>query len=883
MRTLLHPHCIWFFLLPLFATGQSINVMPYPSSVEMGQGEFLLDTKFTIALQGAASDRLEGGTSRWLRRLDERTGLFFSQEFVALDPTTRGALTINISRKGELILGENESYSLSIRPNHVKINAETDLGALHALETLLQLLQADYEGYSFPCLEIKDGPRFPWRGLMIDVARHFQPMEVIKRNIDAMAVVKMNVLHLHLSDDQGFRVESKVFPKLHEEASDGLFFSQVQIGEIIQYADQRGIRVYPEFDVPGHATAILTAYPHLGSAPGPYQLQKHSGIFDPTLNPTIEETYTFLHELFIEMAGLFPDEYFHIGGDENEGHHWNNNQSIQEFMKEHGFKDNHELQGYFTSRVLKSLNTAGKKMIGWDEILHPGLPKEAVIHSWRGWEYMSTSAKQGYATVLSKGYYIDLMQPASAHYLNDPLPPDHDLTNAEVKNILGGEATMWSELVTPLTIDSRIWPRTAAIAERLWSLAHINDVDDMYARLKHISLRLEEAGSMHIRNQAVIMRNLTGGRPTSTLKTLLDVVEPMKGYTRNPEGTLYTTYSPYTLFADAATADAPAARKFNALVNKYLARPSETRLKEIVTYLELWEANHEKLLPVIHASPILKEIETMSFNLSKLAGYTLQIINNRNVRAQASPPSRYRALDELTQKAYEQGGRTELQVVASMEKLVKSHTGKIDAPYIQGKIMIDGDLMEWENSSWGHLLPGPATFLRDTCFYALQWDEKNLYLALQVRTMDLPKKDYHGETQGPGRNVGLRFSIDLSPDPWQEKKGKEIFFHIDALTSTGNGKPLQEHHPCKHPNGHFFNTSELEAEDSHDLYTGKGYQIEAAIKWDDLGKVPQRHELLGMHLHLDKTKEPLDGAPCEKENLPELQYLAGVSQLVLLD
>lgn len=877
MRTLLTLLCSFFFYC---SVGQSLNIMPYPQSVELKKGKFELDAGFTLSLEGATSERLEFGASRWLRRLDERTGLFFQQEFITLDPKINGALKITIQRKGEVILGEKESYRLSILPGSIKIYAETDLGALHGLETLIQLLQADHNGYFFPCLEIKDQPRFPWRGLMIDVARHFQPMEVIKRNLNAMAAVKMNVLHLHLSDDQGFRVESKVYPKLHEDASDGLYFTQVQIKEIIHYADRLGIRVYPEFDVPGHATAILTAYPALGSAPGPYQLQKNAGIFDPTLNPTIEETYIFLDRLFTEMAGLFPDEYFHIGGDENEGLHWSQNDSIQMFMKKHGFRDQHELQGYFTGRMLESLGAAGKKIVGWDEILHPGLPKEAVIHSWRGWEYMSKAAKEGYSTILSKGFYIDLMKPAAAHYLNDPLPPGHDLPSTETQYILGGEATMWSELVTPLTIDSRIWPRTAAIAERLWSPAQVNDVADMYARLGHVSLRLEEVGSMHIRNQAVIMRNLAAGQSTVALKNLLDVVEPMKGYTRNPGGTMYTMYSPYTLFADAATADAPAARKFNALVEKYLSRPGLTNREEIITYLELWKENHEKLLPVIHASPILKEVENLSYHLSMLAGHTLNILNSPSVNTL----KQYEQTDELLRKAREQGGRTELQVVTSMERIIKSHTNKIEAPYIQGKIKIDGDLSEWQNSSWGYFMPGKSEPLKDTCFYALQWDEENLYLAFRMQNTEIAVENA-GKTHTPIENMGLNLLIDRTAGMLGGQQKEDGTNPVESLGSTDTrGTPKNKKHG-KALTQHFLVTRAKVVNDfdGHGSNPGKAYHMECTLKWTDLGKAPKRHELLGLHLQLDELGIYLDYPHYEGESPADQQLVTAISELVRLD
>ena len=190
---------------------------------------------------------------------------------------------------------------------------------------------------------------------------------------------------------------------------------------------------------------------------------------------------------FSEMATLFPDEYFHIGGDENNGNQWDGNESIQEFMEENGIENNHELQVYFNKRVLEILTKQNKKMIGWDEILVPGIPKSVLIQSWQGQESLVESAREGYKGILSNGYYIDLMQPASDHYLNDPIPVDSPLSNEEKRNILGGETTMWSEFVTEETVDSRIWPRTAAIAERFWSSQSINDIDDMYERMNRIS------------------------------------------------------------------------------------------------------------------------------------------------------------------------------------------------------------------------------------------------------------------------------------------------------------------------------------------------------------------------------------------------------------
>src|SRR5258705_633278 len=288
----------------------------------------------------------------------------------------------------------------------------------------------------------------------------------------------------------------------------------------------------PEFDIPGHSTSWLVGHPELGSAPGPYKIERAAGIFEPAFDPTREQTYKFLDGFLGETATLFPDGYMAIGGDEHEGKQWDRNQRIQAFMKEKGIKDNHALQAYFNQRVLKILQKHGKKMIGWEEILHPDLPKDAVIHSWRGPESLAAAARQGYNGILSAGYYIDLMFPAWQHYVADPIPPGTTLTAEEAKHILGGEATMWGEWVSPETIDSRIWPRTVAIAERLWSPRNVTDAEDMYRRLDAGSIQLEELGLTHEKNVDMMLRRLTRVRGIGPLKTLASVVEPVKEFHR---------------------------------------------------------------------------------------------------------------------------------------------------------------------------------------------------------------------------------------------------------------------------------------------------------------------------------------------------------------
>jgi len=666
------------FGLSLSAQETALNLMPVPEQIEMGEGHFVITKRFSISLTGTYHERLAHEATRFLRRLDQKTALFFDQHKVSGE-RTNASLTITVERPGEVRLHEDESYQLRVGTESIELNAQTDIGAIRGLETLLQLAGATNGQSTFPVLTINDSPRFHWRGLMMDVARHFMPMDVLYRNMDAMAAVKLNVLHLHLVDDQGFRFPTKAFPELLELSSDGQYYTREDLDDIIAYAHQRGIRVIPEIDVPGHATAILVAFPELGSKDTTYTLERYSGIFDPTLDPTNDAVYDFLDQLFAEVAEVFPDPYFHIGGDENLGRHWNENEDIQAFMKANNLATNHDLQTYFNIRVQKTLNKYGKHTMGWDEIMTPEMPKSAIIHSWRGnWEGMVAkqtlydAARAGYETVLSNGYYLDLMMPASQHYLVDPAPADMDLTPAERSRILGGEMCMWSELVVPETIDSRLWPRAAAVAERLWSPEEVQDVQDMYRRLAIISLQLEQLGLKHISSRNVILRKLAKSKDIEPLKVLVEVVEPMKGYTRNTNGTLYTTFSPFMLWADAATADATVARVFNEDVERYLSGSLEAN--QLRTQLDLWSKNHKKVLPIINRSPALLEIESLSENFSRLAVIGLEAIGL--IESGGKPSSGWvTQCQQVLEEARENGGRTELQVISGIAMLVDELKG----------------------------------------------------------------------------------------------------------------------------------------------------------------------------------------------------------------
>ncbi len=654
-------------------TNRTHDLMPVPQQLTATNQRFGITNNFRVSVTGHPNARIYAEASRFVRRLGEKTGIFLDKQgFVTLkDNDLSSPLIIKVQRPAGLTVDENESYSIEINEHQVVLEAPTDIGAIHGLETLLQLVSTDETGYYFPGMNLKDAPRFPWRGLLLDVALHFMPVDMIRRTLDGMAAVKLNVLHLHLCNDQGFRVESKVFPKLQQVASDGLYYTQEDIRNIISYAGQRGIRIVPEFVVPAHTTAILTAFPELASIQRNYSLQRYFGVFDPVLDPTNEKVWVFLDKLYAEMTALFPDPYFHIGGDENTGKDWQSNPRITAYMKAHNMKQYMDLQTAFNKHLLPIIKKYHKTMMGWDEILQPGVPKDIVIQSWRGKEAFYASIKNGYKAILSNGYYIDLIQPASFHYANDPLPDSISLTPEQIKNVLGGEGTMWSELITPETVDSRIWPRMAAIAERLWSPREIKDVDDMYRRLDIASLHLEALGLRHELYKQAMLRRLANGYNTRALEVLVNVIEPLKIYERNQDDTMYTVFSPFTKIADAATPDQALPRNFSRQIDSFLKQPSPVLEKNITAQLTTWKENNTRFQLTLQNSPVLREAAILSENLSLLAtaGLSAMELIHNHTRA----GSNWLA-DQLriVENAKQQGGRCELQVVAPVEKLIRA-------------------------------------------------------------------------------------------------------------------------------------------------------------------------------------------------------------------
>ena len=647
-----------------------LPLMPLPAHSSLGEGQFLIDGSFGIALEGYTEPRLVLGEQRFLDTLSRETGIPLGREA----RSNKASLVIKTAAASDPVekLREDESYRLEISVTHVELSAANPLGVLHGLQTFLQLVGTTPRGFSVPVVTIDDQPRFPWRGLMIDVGRHFMPVEVIERNLDGMEAVKLNVFHWHLSDDQGFRVESKKFPLLQEKGSGGLFYTQKQIGEVVQYARERGIRVVPEFDMPCHTTAWFAGYPQLASGPGPYQPANHWGILDPAMDPTRESTFVFLDQLLGEMTALFPDAYFHVGGDECDGKEWDANPRIQAFMHDHGLKDNAALQLYFSERVEKLVRAHHKIMEGWDEVLEPDTPTDVVIHSWRGEKALAVAARQGNSTLLSNGYYIDLNQSAAQHYLVDPMSGDAaQLSSEQQARILGGEATMWSEYVTPEIVDSRIWPRTAAIAERLWSPQQVRDVDSMYQRLGIVSQKLQYYGLQHISFTDIMLERMSGETDPAPLKVLAAVVQPPEGYERE-ELKEYDTSSPLNRLVDAVAPQSETARKFSDLAKLIVdGKATAAQWQEARNWLVLWRDNNAKLEPSLGRSEITAELIPVSQTLSEAAAMGLEALDDLENHRTASANALEKNLDLLKTAAKPQAVLVDM-VVPSVRLLVEA-------------------------------------------------------------------------------------------------------------------------------------------------------------------------------------------------------------------
>jgi hexosaminidase len=623
-----------------------LPLMPLPAKTTPGTGEFLINNGFGLTLEGYQEPRLDKAKQRFLDLLSRQTGIPLWRE-AALNKSLFFVKTAGPSAPVQQV-GEDESYHLEITAQEVHLQAANPLGVLHGLQTFLQLVHITPQGFAVPAMTIDDQPRFPWRGLMLDVSRHFMPLDVVYRTLDGMEAIKLNVFHWHLSDNQGFRVESTKFPLLQEKGSDGLFYTQEEIRSVIAYARDRGIRVVPEFDMPGHTTAWFVGYPDLASGSGPYQIERKWGIFDPAMDPSRESTYTFLNSFIGEMAALFPDAYFHVGGDECNGKEWDANPRIQQFMKEHGLKDNAALQASFSTRVQKIVAAHDKIMVGWDEVLQPGTPKEVVIQSWRGPEFVGQAVKGGNRAMLSAGYYIDLNESAAEHYAADPEGAGPTtLTSDESKKILGGEATMWSEFVTPENVDSRIWPRTAAIAERLWSPRDTRDVASMYERLAIISQKLDDYGLKHNSSYPAMLTRMSGEPDPLPLRVFGDVMQPPRHYERE-ELREYDAFTPLNHMVDAIPPESNTARQFSDMVDRIIAGKATTEdWDQAQEWLVLWRDNDVQLQPLLSRSDLTKELAPVSTNLHFVSQAGLDAIGYLREHHHAPPTWKTRQIEYL--------------------------------------------------------------------------------------------------------------------------------------------------------------------------------------------------------------------------------------------
>lgn len=603
------------------------TLMPLPAAFQLAPGSLPVNGDFSVA-SSFSDARLDAALTRLVARLSRQTGI----PMAGARPTggARAALMVECAAAGSPYpaLGEDESYTLDVAPAGARLRAATVDGVLRGLETFAQLVAPGLNGFAAAGIHVEDRPRFPWRGLMLDAARHWMPVEVVERNLDAMAAVKLNVFHWHLSDDQGFRVESLKYPRLQQYGSDGLFYTQAQVRRVIDYARDRGIRVVPEFDIPGHTTAWFAGYPELAAAPGPYSIERGFGVFDPAMDPSREETYAFLDGFLGEMAALFPDPYFHIGGDEVNGRQWKQSAAIQAFARQHGFRTPEEIQTYFSQRVQKILEKHGKTMVGWDEILNPELPKGSVIQSWRGQQSLADAAQKGYSGILSWGYYLDHLRPAAFHYAVDPLAgPAAQLDAQQAARILGGEACMWAELIDSETVDSRVWPRAAAVAERLWSARDVTDATSLYDRMERVSRWLEWSGVRHRAGYQPMLDRLAGNQPAEPLRVLADAVEA-RGLGMGRSSKPLTTRTPFNRLVDAARPESESVRELEAAARRVVAgRPAAADdLALLRGQFARWAANDARFTRLAEGNALLEEARPLSAGLAALGAAGLRAL-----------------------------------------------------------------------------------------------------------------------------------------------------------------------------------------------------------------------------------------------------------------
>ena len=511
---------------------QPIAIIPEPVSLTWGKGTFTVRAATRITTFNSSPE-----LTRIADYLNEKLLSTYGLKLPVVDNAENG-ISLSVDQKLIQSIGK-EGYLLDVTSNNIRISAGSAAGIFYGVQTLLQLLPVKQKATELvvPCVSLKDYPRFPWRGMMLDVSRHFFPKEYIKKYIDQIAAYKFNRFHWHLTDDNGWRVEIKSYPKLTsvgawrvprvgtfntndppkpgEKATDGGFYTQDDIREIVQYARERFVEILPEIDVPGHSMAAIAAYPELCVTrdttvkvnPGTAFSTWHgNGKFtmhiDNTLNPADENVYKFLDKVFTEVAGLFPFEYIHIGGDECYKGYWERDAAVKAFMMKNKIKDGEALQGYFTKRVAEIVASKKKRVIGWDEILETPIPAGVDVMSWRGTKGGIEAAHQKRKVVMtpSPAYYLDLMQgdPAveapvySSARLK--LTYDHEVIPSGVDStfILGGQGNLWTEQIpTTAQVEYMTYPRAFALAESFWSPQNKKDWSSFIGKVEKHFTRLD--------------------------------------------------------------------------------------------------------------------------------------------------------------------------------------------------------------------------------------------------------------------------------------------------------------------------------------------------------------------------------------------------------
>jgi len=474
------------FSQPLEIRAGEVNhpaLIPQPAAVQWREGVFRAGEKISVAAGPFTNE------ARLLNLpIDEAAGTIRFVAVAGLPP---------------------EGYELDVATTGAILRASSPAGAFYAAQTLLQLRSPDH---SFPCVAIRDAPRFSWRGLMLDCSRTFQSADYLRKTIDRLAAYKMNVLHLHLTDDQGWRLEIKKYPELtqkaarfpdqfHEPETVQGFYSQEQMRELVAYAASRHVTIVPEIEMPGHSLAALSVFPQLSCAGGPFEIFPF--FKGPNITPDIycagnEEVFTFMSNVLAEVAAVFPSAVVHIGGDEAPKDRWKKCPRCQQRMKELGLQNEEQLQAWFNQRVEKMLNASGRRLIGWDEILEGGLTPGAMVMSWRGTKGGETAALAGHDVVMSptSHCYFDYAYKVTSTqkvYAYEPIPAG--LPADKARHILGAQANFWSHIDrTPERTDFQIYPRLLALAERTWSPQDCRDWQDFQVRLQSHHTRLAALG-----------------------------------------------------------------------------------------------------------------------------------------------------------------------------------------------------------------------------------------------------------------------------------------------------------------------------------------------------------------------------------------------------